>query len=146
MRPNHQRLIFIIFSILLLLFSVFLILSNIRSNVIFLLTPSELKNEKVEYYDKIRIGGIVKPDSIETIKNSNEIKFIISDNISEINVSFVGIPPDLFKEGSGVVAEGTYENDMLISKKIYAKHDENYMPSDIAEQLKKNNKWNINYK
>ena len=131
MRPNHQRLIFIIFSILLLLFSAFLILSNIRSNVIFFLTPSELKNETIAYYSKIRIGGIVKPDSIETIKNSNEIKFIISDNISEINVSFVGIPPDLFKEGSGVVVLGYLKDKTLIAEDVLAKHDENYMPPSI---------------
>ena len=99
-------------------------------------SPSEIEsNNKISYKSDIRIGGMVKDGSVKT--NNNEIKFVITDFKNEIIVSYKGTVPALFAEGKGVVAEGRLEDKNFFSKKILAKHDENYMPPEVKESLKK---------
>ena len=141
-----QRLLIIIISLILFLSAISLILVNIKSNITFFLTPSEIMKKKINNYDKIRIGGLVKKESIIFNKKNSQFIFIITDNENEIRVEFIGILPDLFKEGTGVVAEGKLSNNILIAKKVFAKHDEKYMPVDIKNQIKESGNWKKIYK
>ena len=121
----------ILFSVIL---SVFLILQSLEENVIYFKSPTEIKKLVVINKKKIRVGGMVKKQSI-TI-NSNEMNFIITDFINEINVTYSGSVPNLFEEGKGVVAEGFLKDKNFFSAtKILAKHDENYMPPEVKEAI-----------
>ena len=114
--------------------SVFLILKSLEENVVYFLSPTEIKNLSEIKNNKIRIGGMVKNQSI--IINSDKITFIITDFKNEINVIYFGSVPNLFSEGKGVVAEGFLKDkNFLIADKILAKHDENYMPPEVKEAL-----------
>ena len=122
----------------------YLLLYNLRDNLVFFYSPTDIL-EKESFTNKtIRIGGLVKPGSLKKeIVNQNgkkveKIFFEISDNKNQISISHIGILPDLFKEGQGVVAEGFFDNSRYIfdAKKILAKHDENYMPPEVMESLK----------
>ena len=117
-----------------LILSVFLILKSLEENVVYFFSPTEIKNFSEIKNEKIRIGGMVKNDSI-TI-NSNKISFVITDFKNEINVIYSGSVPNLFEEKKGVVAEGFLKDrNFLIASKILAKHDENYMPPEVKEAL-----------
>ena len=134
-RKVKLRFFFIIAILLSLILSVFLVLKSLEENVVYFNSPSDIKlKEKVEN-NKIRIGGMVKKDSIKI--NSNEISFIITDFNNEINVVYSGAVPNLFSEGKGVVAEGYLKDKIYFeATKILAKHDENYMPPEVKEALK----------
>ena len=121
----------IIFSVIL---SVFLILQSLKNNVVYFQSPSEIKSLIELSKKKIRVGGMVKNESISI--NSDEITFVITDFKNEINVTFSGAVPNLFTEGKGVVAEGFLKDrNYFLATKILAKHDENYMPPEVNEAL-----------
>ena len=121
----------IIFSVIL---SVFLILQSLKNNVVYFQSPTEIKSLIELDKKKIRVGGMVKKQSISI--NSNEINFVITDFKNEINVTFSGAVPNLFAEGKGVVVEGFLKDRNYFSAtKILAKHDENYMPPEVKEAL-----------
>ena len=129
------RFFFIILVLTTLSFTVFLIIKTLEENVIYFQSPSEIKIiSEVEKEKKIRIGGMVKKNSI-SIKDKS-VKFVITDLKNEINVAYSGVVPNLFSEGKGVVAEG-YLNDknFFLATKILAKHDENYMPPEVKEAI-----------
>ena len=128
------RFFFIILILLTLILSVFLILKSLEENVIYFKSPSDVKLVgKID--NKIRIGGMVKKNSIQIV--SNEVNFIITDFKNEINVTYSGVVPNLFSEGKGVVAEGYLKDTSFFeATKILAKHDENYMPPEVKEALK----------
>jgi len=124
-------LVLILFSVIL---SVFLILQSLRNNVVYFQSPSEIKSLIELNKKKIRVGGMVKEQSISI--NSNEVNFVITDFKNEINVTFSGAIPNLFGEGKGVVAEGFLKDrNYFTATKILAKHDENYMPPEVKEAL-----------
>ena len=124
-------LVLILFSVAL---SVFLILQSLKNNVVYFQSPSEIKSLIELDKKKIRVGGMVKEQSISI--NSDEINFVITDFKNEINVTFSGAVPNLFAEGKGVVAEGFLKDRNYFSAtKILAKHDENYMPPEVKEAL-----------
>ena len=124
-------LVLIIFSVIL---SVFLILQSLKNNVVYFQSPSEIKSLIELDKKKIRVGGMVKKESISI--NSEEISFVITDFKNEINVTFSGAVANLFAEGKGVVAEGFLKDrNYLTATKILAKHDENYMPPEVKEAL-----------
>ena len=128
------RLLFLSSIILIISLSVFLILKSLEENVVYFISPSDVKVLPELSKKKIRIGGMVKKDSIET--NAKEILFIITDYKSEIKVSFSGSIPNLFAEEKGVVAEGFLKDrNFFTAKKILAKHDENYMPPEVKKAL-----------
>jgi len=128
------RILFISLLLITLILSVFLILKSLEENVVYFFSPTEIKNFSEIKNEKIRIGGMVKNDSI-TI-NSNKISFVITDFKNEINVIYSGSVPNLFEEKKGVVAEGFLKDrNFLIASKILAKHDENYMPPEVKEAL-----------
>tara|TARA_B100000586_G_C20011839_1_gene385029 strand:- start:259 stop:678 length:420 start_codon:yes stop_codon:yes gene_type:complete len=131
------RILFISLLVVTVILCVFLILKSLEENVIYFLSPTEIKNLKELENKKIRIGGMVKNDSI--LMDSKNITFIITDLKNEINVSYSGSVPNLFEEGKGVVAEGFLKDrSFLVADKILAKHDENYMPPEVKEVLEGN--------
>ena len=128
------RILFLFLLLASLILIVYLILKSLEENVVYFISPSEIKKLTEINSDKIRIGGMVKKKSI--IIKSNKINFIITDFKNEINVSYSGSVPNLFAEGKGVVAEGYLKDKNYFNAvKILAKHDENYMPPEIKEAL-----------
>ena len=128
------RVIFLLFSILIAILVVFLVLKTLEEDVVYFISPTEIKNLPEINSKKIRVGGMVKKDSL--ITNQNEIIFIITDFKNEIKVTFSGSVPNLFEEEKGVVAEGFLKDrNYFIANKILAKHDENYMPPEVKESL-----------
>ncbi len=128
------RILFLFLVLTTVILSIYLILKSLEENVVYFLSPSEIFNSQKIPKEKIRIGGMVKNNSIKV--NSNAINFIITDFKKEILVIYSGSVPNLFKEGKGVVAEGNLLNkNMFEAKKILAKHDENYMPPEVKEAI-----------
>ena len=133
-RKVKLRFLFVVVILITLILSVFLILKSLEENVVYFQSPSEINMSAELDKKKIRVGGMVKKDSISI--TANEIKFIITDFKNEINVSYSGAIPNLFEEGKGVVAEGFLKDRNFFSAtKILAKHDENYMPPEVKEAL-----------
>ena len=135
-RRVKSRILILLISLLILSIVTFTVFKSLEKNVVYFLSPTEIKqNEDIDFEKKIRIGGLVKENSV--VKNQNTIKFIVTDNKNEIVVSYVGLLPNLFSEGKGIVAEGKLQDrNYFIAEKILAKHDENYMPSEVYESLK----------
>tara|TARA_Y100001935_G_C17277812_1_gene495703 strand:+ start:283 stop:699 length:417 start_codon:yes stop_codon:yes gene_type:complete len=133
-RKVKLRFFFIITIIITLVLSIFLILKSLEENVVFFQSPTDIKSLSELERKKIRVGGMVKKDSI--FIKSDKIRFIITDFKNEINVSYSGVVPNLFEEGKGVVAEGFLKDKrFFIATKILAKHDENYMPPEVKAAL-----------
>ena len=134
-RKVKLRFFFVSLILLILILSVFLILKSLEENVVYFQSPSEIKVLSEIEKKKIRIGGMVKINSI--LIEAKEVKFIITDFKNEINVIYSGVIPNLFTEGKGVVAEGYLKDkEFFLATKILAKHDENYMPPEVKEALK----------
>ena len=131
------RAFFILLIFLSVALIIFLAFEALEENVVYFKSPTEIKNLPELETNKIRVGGMVKKNSI--ITNESEINFIITDYKNELAVSFKGSVPNLFQEGKGVVAEGFLKDrSYLKAVKILAKHDENYMPPEVNEALKEN--------
>ena len=146
MQVRFQRLFIILISLVFLTASVLLILINSKKNLVFFYTPSEFKESNLNVKDSVRIGGFVKKNSVNN-KGNNSFSFIITDNKKEIIVFYNGILPNLFKEEQGVVIEGYIVNkEEINATSVFAKHDENYMPASIKQQLKNKSYWKKNYK
>ena len=133
--PKVKLRIFFILSVLItLILSVFLILRSLEENVVYFQSPTEIKSLVEIKNKKIRIGGMVKNNSV-SIK-SKEVNFVITDFKNEINVTYSGVIPNLFQEDKGVVAEGYLKDrNFFLATKILAKHDENYMPPEVKAAL-----------
>ena len=133
-RKVKLRFLFVISGLIILILSAFLILNSLEENVVYFKSPSDIKNLPEIEKKKIRVGGMVKKDSITM--ESNQINFVITDFKNELDISFSGIVPNLFSEGKGVVAEGYLKDrNFFLATKILAKHDENYMPPEVKEAL-----------
>ena len=134
-----SRIFFLILSFVAAAMIIFIVLRSLEENVVYFLSPTEIYNKTNITFDKtIRIGGLVKTNSIS--KNETSIIFIITDLKKEIIVSYEGIVPNLFSEGKGVVAEGKLKDKKyFVASKILAKHDENYMPSEVSKALEMSN-------
>ena len=133
-RKVKLRFLFVIIILITLILTVFLVLKSLEENVVYFQSPSEINISSELDKKKIRIGGMVKKDSISI--NANEINFIITDFKNEINVIYTGAIPNLFEEEKGVVAEGYLKDRKFFSAtKILAKHDENYMPPEVKAAL-----------
>ena len=117
---------------------IFFILQSLNKNILYFKSPTDIKtNEDINFNKKLRVGGMVKEDSV--ILDKDELSFVITDFSSEINVTFSGAIPNLFEEGKGVVAEGYLKDrNFFLATKILAKHDENYMPPEVKAALQEN--------
>ena len=128
------RFLFLVLILLSVILSVYLILQSLKDNVVYFQSPSEIKSLIELDKKKIRVGGMVKEQSISI--NSHEIIFVITDFKNEINVTYSGAVPNLFAEGKGVVAEGFLKDrNYFLATKILAKHDENYMPPEVKDAI-----------
>tara|TARA_Y100000816_G_C25756123_1_gene397388 strand:- start:53 stop:472 length:420 start_codon:yes stop_codon:yes gene_type:complete len=133
-RKVKLRFFFIFLAIVTLALSIFLILKSLEENVVYFKSPSEIKIDAEIDKKKMRVGGMVKKNSIKV--ESQDVKFVITDFKNEINVVYSGAVPNLFQEGKGVVAEGYLKDrNFFLATKILAKHDENYMPPEVKEAL-----------
>ena len=134
-----SRIVFLVFLLLSATVIIFLILKSLEENVVYFFSPSEIYDKpNISLNEKIRIGGLVKEDSI--FKDQTSIKFIITDLKKEIIVSYSGAVPNLFSEGKGVIAEGELKDKKyFVADYILAKHDENYMPPEVSKALEKSN-------
>ena len=136
-RKVKLRFSFVITILIILILTVFLILKSLEENVVYFQSPSEIKALAEIKKNKIRVGGMVKKNSV--FIQTTEINFIITDYKNEINVVYSGAVPNLFEEGKGVVAEGYLKDKNFFSaSKILAKHDENYMPPEVKAALGEN--------
>jgi cytochrome c-type biogenesis protein CcmE len=128
------RVLFLSLILVTVILTVFLVLQSLKENVIYFQSPTEIKTLVEPEKKKIRVGGMVKKDSINI--NANEVNFIITDFKNEINVRYSGAVPNLFAEEKGVVAEGFLKDkNYFLATKILAKHDENYMPPEVKAAL-----------
>ena len=133
-RKVKLRFFFIFLAIVTLALSIFLILKSLEENVVYFKSPSEIKIDAEMDKKKMRVGGMVKKNSIKI--ESQDVKFVITDFKNEINVVYSGAVPNLVQEGKGVVAEGYLKDrNFFLATKILAKHDENYMPPEVKEAL-----------
>ena len=134
-----SRILFLVIVLLIATVVIFLILKSLEENVVYFFSPSEIYNKQnISFNKKIRIGGLVKDGSIN--KDQTSIRFIITDLKKEIIVSYIGLVPNLFSEGKGVIAEGKLKDKKyFVADKILAKHDENYMPPEVKKALEKSN-------
>ena len=134
-----SRIFFLVISLISAAIVIFMILRSLEENVVYFFSPTEIYNKtNISFNKKIRVGGLVKMNSIST--NETSINFIITDLKKEIVVSYNGLVPNLFSEGKGVVAEGKLKDKKyFVADKILAKHDENYMPPEVNRALEKSN-------
>ena len=142
MNAKYRRLFITIIILLTLGLATKLILMALEDNIVYFYTPNDLIEkfgDTKNIQNKIRIGGLVLENSIK--KEGEKTIFIITDRKKEVNVVFDGPLPDLFREGQGIVAEGMFQNNNFTASEVLAKHDENYMPPEVADALKKNNVW-----
>ena len=142
MNAKYRRLFITIIIVLTLGLATKLILMALEDNIVYFYTPNDLIEkfgDTQNIQNKIRIGGLVLESSIK--KEGEKTIFIITDRKKEVNVVFDGPLPDLFREGQGIVAEGMFKNSNFVASEVLAKHDENYMPPEVADALKKNNVW-----
>ncbi|MDA8757489.1 cytochrome c maturation protein CcmE [Candidatus Pelagibacter bacterium] len=135
-----KRASLLLIILLISLISIFFILQSLNKNILYFKSPSDIKiNQDINFNKKIRVGGMVKKNSL--IIKEQEIQFIITDFKNELSVSFSGTVPNLFSEEKGVVAEGKLQDKtFFVADRILAKHDENYMPPELKDIMKKNAK------
>ena len=142
MKRKHKRLSFVALGIIILAIAASLILFAFKDNIVFFLSPTEITNKllknEINPDQRLRIGGLVEKGSV-TKGALNRFK--VTDLNKSIVVEFKGLLPDLFREGQGIVAEGRYSNGVFTASEVLAKHDETYMPPEVAEALKKSGKW-----
>ena len=146
MSLRFQRLVLILLTLIIIGVATLLIMFNAKQNIVFFYTPSELLENNIDSKIKLRIGGYVKKSSFVE-KSLNKYEFKITDNSNDLLIFYEGMLPDLFREEQGIVIEGFIGQDKnIVASKVYAKHDENYMPASIKKELEKNNQWKKDYK
>ena len=139
MTAKSKRLVIIACIAALLGTAVVLVLGALRDNIVFFYTPSEIGQSKLKSGQSLRLGGLVKDGSVE-IEGLQSV-FIVTDGTVDITVKYNNALPSLFREGQGVVTEGQIEDGVFIAQNVLAKHDENYMPAEVAEKLKEQGVW-----
>ncbi len=138
MTRKRRRLYFVLLGLLGLGGGAALVLTAFQDNIVFFFSPSDLASKPV-CEQRCRIGGLVAAGSV--VKEGERVSFDVTDAVETVNVKYVGILPDLFREGQGVVAEGRMNGGVFEAATVLAKHDENYMPPEVADALKKSGKW-----
>ena len=141
MKRKNKRLSMISAAFLALCAATALILAAFDDNIVFFYSPTEIIKNKLQVNQRLRLGGLVEEGSVQRAQGSPIVTFNVTDLITTVPITFKGILPDLFREGQGIVAEGNFREGKFIATEVLAKHDENYMPKEIAEALKKSGKW-----
>ncbi|MDP6773855.1 MAG: cytochrome c maturation protein CcmE [Rhodospirillales bacterium] len=140
MKPKHKRLTFVVIAVGLLGAAVALVLVAFEENIVFFFSPTEVLERKPPPEQRLRVGGLVEEGSVDR-SGGARVTFRVTDLANTVAVTYVGLLPDLFREGQGVVVEGHLENGVLRADEVLAKHDETYMPPEVAEALKKSGQW-----
>src|SRR5450631_4734480 len=136
MKPRHKRLIMVVAGLATAGISAYLIVNAFRRNLVFFFTPSQIAADEAPRNRAFRIGGLVVKGSVH--RDGTTVQFTVTDTAKSVPVAYVGILPDLFREGKGVVAQGRLETDGVFhASEVLAKHDENYMPPEAAEALRR---------
>lgn len=138
--PKRARAALIFVGLAALAMAVTLALTALEDNLVFFRSPSDLAQSPAELGKRLRLGGLVKEGSVE--RNGLQVAFVVTDLAHDVRIEFSGALPDLFREGQGVVAEGSFvAADQFVADTVLAKHDENYMPPEVADALKKSGQW-----
>ena len=138
MKPRHKRFAIIGVGVAALGIAAFLVLSAFEKNLVFFFTPTQVAANEAPVGRTFRIGGLVEPGSVKRQPDGVTVQFVVTDTAKNIPVLYRGVLPDLFREGKGVVTQGRIGNDgVFVASEVLAKHDENYMPPEAAEALKK---------
>jgi cytochrome c-type biogenesis protein CcmE len=138
--PKRRRLWLLVGSLGVLGVAAALVLSALNDNIVFFYSPSQLAEKKVAPDRRFRLGGLVEQGSVK--KEGAEVRFKVTDLKQSVNVVYRGLLPDLFREGQGVIAEGSLGADgVFTAREVLAKHDENYMPPEVAKALKESGRW-----
>jgi cytochrome c-type biogenesis protein CcmE len=135
MKPRHKRLAIAVGVVAAVGIAVGLVLNAFQSNLVFFYSPSQIAAKEAPSNRTFRLGGLVEQGSVK--RDGVKVSFVVTDTAKTVPVSYEGILPDLFKEGKGVVAQGQLQNGVFVAREVLAKHDENYMPPEAAEALKK---------
>ena len=141
MTPKRRRLSFIIIGLVMLGTAAALVLTAFEDNLVFFFSPTDLKSKTVAAEQRIRIGGLVEEGSVKKSEDGLVVNFRVTDLENALPVTFKGVLPDLFREGQGIIAEGRIVQGTFNASEVLAKHDENYMPKEVADALKKSGKW-----
>jgi len=145
MTRKQRRLVLIGSALGVLALAAVLVLSALRDSIVFFNSPTDVMEKKIVAGQRIRLGGLVKPGSLTRGEELN-VRFEVTDGKSAISVAYKGILPDLFREGQGVVTEGSLDEAGLFrASSVLAKHDETYMPKEVADALKKQGHWKDEY-
>jgi cytochrome c-type biogenesis protein CcmE len=144
MTRKQRRLVLIGSGLAVLGLAAALVLTALRDTIVFFNSPTDVVEKQIKPGTRIRLGGLVKPGSIERGQNL-AVRFEVTDGNKEMLVAYKGILPDLFREGQGVVAEGVIEPGLFRADTVLAKHDETYMPKEVADALKKQGHWKEDY-
>jgi cytochrome c-type biogenesis protein CcmE len=140
-KRKHRRLYFTLVGMAALGVAVALVLAAFRENIVFFFSPTEVIEKGVKPEQRVRLGGLVEEGSVKRAVGTTRVEFRITDMVNAVPVAYSGLLPDLFREGQGVVAEGRFRDGIFQADEVLAKHDENYMPPEVAESLKKSGKW-----
>ena len=144
MTPKRQRMMFVLGGLCFMGIAAAITLRAFDDHLVFFYTPTELMTKEVSATRTVRIGGLVKPGSLS--HEGKQVRFLTTDQEHDLPVVYQGILPDLFREGQGVVAEGKMGADRRFhAERIFAKHDENYMPAEVSDALKKSGHWKDDY-
>ena len=140
MKRKHKRLTFVGVALVLLAGAAALVLSAFEENIVFFMSPTDIAANKVSENQRFRLGGLVEEGSIDR-SGGETVKFKVTDITNTVSVTYTGILPDLFREAQGVVAEGRLKEGVFLADEVLAKHDETYMPPEVADALKKSGQW-----
>lgn len=141
MTPKRRRLSIVVIGLTMLGASAALVLTAFEENLVFFFSPTELQAKEVGPDRRIRVGGLVEEGSWERFEDGLRSEFTVTDLEHSVKVVYRGALPDLFREGQGVVAEGKFNGGVFTASEVLAKHDENYMPREVADALKKSGRW-----
>jgi len=141
MTRKRRRLITLLAALLALGAATALVLAAFNDNLVFFYSPSDLAEKAVGPERRIRIGGLVENDSVVKQVDGHAVAFRVTDGKTELRVVYDGILPDLFREGQGVVAEVKLRDGVFVASSVLAKHDEKYMPPEVADALKRSGRW-----
>ena len=140
MKRKHKRLTFVGIALLLLAAAAALILTAFEDNIVFFHSPTDLLTKDTRADQRLRLGGLVEEGSVEK-PGGGVVIFRVTDTANTVPVRFMGILPDLFREGQGVIAEGRFVTGVFQADEVLAKHDENYMPPEVAAAIKNSGQW-----
>lgn len=143
MTRKQRRLVLIGSGLAVLALAAALVLSALKDSIVFFNSPTDIVEKQIKPGTRIRLGGLVQPGSV--IRRDLDARFEVTDGKNTIAVNYRGILPDLFREGQGVVTEGTLTSGGFVADTVLAKHDENYMPKEVADALKKQGHWKDDY-